>query len=508
MAPVTSHNEALLHDSRSDAPMVSRVYRAMKRILTIVATVSLVWGTGVSCYEDDPGAPNENGLTRVLLTDAPFPYDSVASVDVYVSRIEASAAFDTAGPGDWTLITAPRRRFNLLALQQGTTALLGEGEMEAGAYRAVRMVINTDSSAIRWSNGSAAAVDWQNYTGIEELPLHALVEAAVPVEPTSGRQVSAEIVLDFDVGRSFLFDFFGTREFTFLPWIRAVDARITGAIEGFVTTAHTGVSAPVRNANVTVYRADSLLAPELRTIAATGRSDANGHYRVAFLHAGRYLVRIEQPELPFLAADETAGIEVRAGQTATHAVSLPEAGASGAYIQVSGPSSVGVGGTIVLRAAVGDGNGNVVSNPSITWSVRDTGVVALSDSVTVAWATGIRPGSVAIIATSDALSDTVRVQVIGSTAPVATITVSPAARTLSASDSLTSYGSFTATLRDSLGNQLVGRPITWFTADTAVAQVVQAYDATAWVRGMRSGSTTVRATSEGKTGQGSVTVTP
>ena len=469
--------------------------------------LTAAWGAA-SCYETDSlSAPYTSGRTRVLLTDAPFPYDSVASVDVYVSRIEASATFDTAGAGDWTLITAPRRRFNLLSLQQGTTTLLGEGDLEVGAYRAVRMVINTDSSGIRWSNGTAAQVNWQNYTGTEELALHALVEAAVPVVAT-GPEVSAEIVLDFDVGRSFLFDFFGTREFTFISWLRAVDTRITGAIEGNVTSAHTGASAAVRNANVTVYRADSLLPPELRTIAASGRTNASGHYRIAFLQAGRYLVRIEQPEMPFLAVNETPAIVVRVGETTTHSVQLDEAGSSGAYIRVSGASSVGVGGTIVLWASVGDAQGNVVNNPAIQWLVSDTAIATLRDSGTVAALTGKRPGSVAVIAASGGMADTVRVSIIGSTAPVATVALAPASRTLIVSDSLMAYGSFTVTLRDAAGNVLAGRPIMWLTTDTSVVEIVTTYDAIAWVRGLHAGTATIRATSEGKTGQASIVVTP
>ena len=477
----------------------------MQRLIRVFVVLAAVWG----CYESDPlAAPNQSGRTRVLLTDAPFPYDSVASVDVYVSRIEATVTFDTTSGGDWTLITAPRRRFNLLALQQGTTTLLGEGDLEVGAYRAVRMVINTDSSGVRWINGTAAEVNWQNHTGTEELPLHALVEAAVPVHASVGSQVSTEIVLDFDVGRSFLFDFFGTREFTFLPWIRAVDTRITGAIEGYVTSAHTGASAAVRNANVTVYRADSLLPLELRTIAASGRTDANGHYRIAFLQAGSYLVRVEQPEMPFLMANETPGVVVRAGATTTHSVQLEEARNGGAYIRVSGASAVGVGGTIVLLASVGDDDGNVVSNPTIQWLVSDTAIAMLRDSGTVAWLTGKRGGNVAVIAASGGRADTVRVAVIGSTAPVATITLAPASRTLSANDSLASYGSFTATLRDAAGNQLVDRPITWFTTDTSIVAIVQSYEAMAWVRALQPGTATIRATSEGRTGQAGVIVTP
>jgi hypothetical protein len=481
----------------------------MSRWRTLVLVLAV--GSGIACYQDDSltAGPQNRSLARVLLTDAPFPYDSIASVDVFVVRIEASVSFDTTGGGDWILITAPRRRFNLLALQQGTTALLGEGELETGQYQAVRMVINTDSSAIHWANGSEAQVNWQNFTGTEELALHALVESPVPVVAAArAEDLGAEIVLDFDVGRSFLFDFFGTREFTFLPWIRAVHTSITGTIAGTVTSTHTGVSAPLRNANVTLFRGDSLLPLELRTIAATGRTDANGQYRVAFLRAGAYIVRIEQPELPFLAAVESPGVVVTAGQVTAHAVVLPEAGAGGSYIHVSGPASVGVGGTIVLQAAVGDDNGEPVVSPSITWSITDTGIVALRDSSGAALVTGKRPGAALVIAASGALRDTARVEVIGSTAPVATVTLSPATRSLVASDSLQSFGMFTAVLRDSLGNQLVNRAISWSTSDAAVVEIVTNYDAVVWVRALRAGSAVVRAASEGKTGQGSVTVAP
>jgi hypothetical protein len=460
-----------------------------------------LWGAILSlgCYEADTSTlPLQGQVARVLLTDAPFPYDSVDRVDVYVTRIDASATYDTSGAATWTLIVAPRRRFNLLSLQQGTTALLGEGELAAGQYAAVRMVINTDSSAIRWTNGSAAQVNWQNAASGGELVLHALVEA--PVQVSAGAS-GAEIVIDFDVGRSFLFDFFGTREFTFLPWIRAVTTSITGAIEGTVTSSHTGLVAPVRNANVSVYRGDS-------SLAATGRTNAAGFYRVAFLRTGTYRVRVEQPDLPFLAPVVAAGIAVTAGHTTLHSVALPPAGGGGAYVQITGPSSVGVGGTIALRAAVGDAAGNPVVNPVISWTISDTGLVTLRDSGTTAFVGGKRPGTVSITALSGGKADTVTVTVIGSTAPVASITVSPASRSLSVSDSVQSFGSFTAVLRDSAGNQLANRAITWTSSDTAVVAVLFGYEAQVYVRALRVGTGLVYALSEGKTGQATVTVAP
>jgi len=470
----------------------------MPRSFAVVAGIALGL---LGCYRDDAGLdPLTGQIARVLLTDAPFPYDSVASVDVYVTRIEASATFDTSGGGVWTSIVAPRRRFNLLSLQQGTTALLGEGALAAGQYQAVRMVINTDSSWIRWSSGSTAAVNWQNGSAGAELVLHALVEAPVRVgQSLTG--LGAEIVIDFDVGRSFLFDFFGMREFTFIPWIRAVHTAITGTIEGWVTSTSAGPPAPIRNANVSVLRNDS-------SLVATGRTSATGFYRVAFLRGGTYTVRIEQPDLPSLSAVVSREITVSAGQTVSHSVVLPRAGGGGAFIQISGPTSVGIGGTIALRAAVGDASGNPISNPAITWVVSDTGLSALRDSGTTAFVTGKQPGTLRVTATSSGMTDTAVVTVIGSTAPVATVAIAPSTRTLQASDSAQSYGAFTAVLRDSTGNELVNRPISWLSSDSSVVRVLFGNDAQGYVRGLRAGSALLYASSEGKTGQASVTVVP
>src|SRR5438034_6974521 len=101
-----------------------------KRLIhSVLAAVALV-GLG-GCYQDDSsGPPRGRPLVRVSLTDAPFPYDSVTSVNIYVVRIEASTQLDTSGGGNWVLITEPRKTFDLLGLQQGATAFVGEGRSE------------------------------------------------------------------------------------------------------------------------------------------------------------------------------------------------------------------------------------------------------------------------------------------------------------------------------------------------------------------------------------------
>ena len=73
--------------------------------LPLLAAALLI---GAGCYKDDTTSPlNGKPRARVLLTDAPFPYDSVASVNVYVASIDASRDIDTTGGGAWVRVATP-----------------------------------------------------------------------------------------------------------------------------------------------------------------------------------------------------------------------------------------------------------------------------------------------------------------------------------------------------------------------------------------------------------------
>ena len=454
----------------------------------------------VGCYQDDTSGPvTHKPLARVLLTDAPFPYDSITSVNLYVVRIEASAQLDTVR-GDWVVVAEPRHTFDLLQLQQGTTAFLGEGEIPAGEYHAIRMTIDTSLSSVQGPTGPIP-VNWNNYSGSNEMPLYAAVEYPVNVSSEG-----AEIVIDFDLGRSFQWDLYGTRTFTLFPWLRAISTAATGAIAGTVTTDYNGPVEPVPNASVTVCSRSPCDSQSATNVVASGRSDNAGHYKVAFVRAGTYTVQIERADHPWLDAVVRPTVQVTTGDTASLSVVLPRAGSGGAYIKISGPTSVGVGGTITLTVAVGDPSGQPVVNPVVTWASDNSGiaeVTARTDSVTVV--TGHQAGFATITATSGVLSDAITIQVLGSPgAPVASVTVQPASATLVVGDSV--Y--FSAELRDSAGTVLSGRPVSWFSTDSSVF-VIQFQGGTnpsAIVRPTGIGSAFLRATSEGKTGQATITV--
>lgn len=469
----------------------------LKPALVAVAGIALL--AGGACYQDDSLAPNRAGsLARVFLTDAPFPYDSVESVNVYVVSVAASTDPDTSGGGAWETIAQPKRRFDLLSLQQGNTALLGEGRLTGQLYRAIRVVIDADSSSVRWHGGADADVRWP-WPGSGQITMYALV--LEPLFNLAGTD-DVEIVIDWDVGKSFLYDYFGTGEFTVLPWLRAVHRAFTGTIAGTVVSDYSGETQPIANANVTVYSGDPSQPSGTWWIAATGRSDAQGEYRVAFVSDGTYIVRIEQPQYPFLAPVTQSGVVVASGETTHVSVSLPEAGSGGAYLRISGPSAVGVGGSITLRAAVGDDAGEPVASPSVAWSSSDTTIAKVLGVGDTAAVTGRQVGVATITATSNGLSDSLTIEVVGEPQPVATVAVIPATATMAVNDS----GGFRAELRDAGGNLLTNRPVSWFSTDTTVVKIEGSFGEHVVVRARKAGAAALRASSEGKVGEANVTV--
>src|SRR6266404_2958066 len=91
----------------------------------------------VACYKDDVTTvvPNSGKpMAKVLLTDDPFPFDSVRSVQVCIVNIAVSTHPDTGTSADsmhWVTVAAPHRQVDLLTLQQGLTDSLGIGEVSA-----------------------------------------------------------------------------------------------------------------------------------------------------------------------------------------------------------------------------------------------------------------------------------------------------------------------------------------------------------------------------------------
>jgi hypothetical protein len=357
-----------------------------------------------ACYQDDANNPNGGKpMVQVLLTDAPFPYGDVADVIVHVVRVEAAAVFDTSTGDPWVTIAEPDRAVDLLDLQQGTSTVLGEGELDAGEYDAVRLTINTSLSRIRFKDNTIATVHWPSDSSAE-LTLIAAVQGTLPV-PQSG----AAIVIDFDVGRSFLYND-ADRTFDFIPWLRAVNPAATGSIAGLVTRDDGGSPVPVVDATVTVYSGNPGYPPSW-FVAGSGHTGPDGLYRIAYLLAGSYIVRIELPGASGLQPSQHIDVAVAVGEETPHAVTLHATG--GAGITIQGVLEIDAGQTTQLEAIVTDEQGAPVPNPVVAWSSLSTYVATVSGTGAIGTVTGRSPGLTTIVATSNGLVNSVNLRVRG-----------------------------------------------------------------------------------------------
>jgi len=161
------------------------------------------------------------------------------------------------------------------------------------------------------------------------------------------------------------------------------------------------------------------------------------------------------------------------------------------------PSSVTIGSTTPLTATLKDANGNTLTGRTVTWQSSATNVATVNSSGVV---TGKIAGTATITATSEGKSGTSSLTVFAAVAPIATITVTPANPSIAAGGTR----QMTATIKDAAGNVLTGRTVTWSSGTTTVATI----NSNGLVTAIRTGTSLITATSEGKSGTTTATVTP
>jgi Domain of unknown function (DUF4382) len=375
----------------------------MSRLTLALLAVTVI---AVACYKDDTGTfgpQNRKPMAKVLLTDAPFPFDSVQSVKVYIVSIDVSTHADTGTSADsmhWVSVAAPHRQIDLLTLQQGLTDSLGIGEVTADQYKAVRVTLNTDSSeGVRWKNGSLAGIRWN---GAGFAGYASFVEAPVNI-PDSG----AVIVIDFDVGRSFQYNNWGDGKFDFFPWIRAVNRAATGDIAGIVShdSSVGGSIGPIADATVTAWGG----GPGNWYIISTGKSDATGHYRLAYLLPGTYIVGVDPPagSTSYSSALDSS-VAVSQGNATAHNVTLS---AFRGGIFIIGASSMLVNHTNQIEAHVITAQNQWDSTAAVVWQNLDTTVLGLRDSLRFAYVTSKQAGTGRVVASSGSFADTLVIYV-------------------------------------------------------------------------------------------------
>lgn len=301
----------------------------VSRLMPLSAAAVLVGAVACGDNATSPGT----GTLKMQLTDAPFPFDSVARADIWVVRIdgkiagtdsaeaEAGKDDDTNGGNSnpssgWVTLATPNQAYNLLDLQHGAVANLGQVTLPTGNYRGFRLILDTNKSSITLKNGtvltgtSSPGIKWPSAgrTGVKIVLTNA-------INVTSGGTV---MVLDFDLGTSFVMrgNTISQNGLLFKPVIRATATDITGGISGKVT-ATSATGAAVADATVEVLKNGTALTDTVSAnVIATTKSDALGAYSFAFLLPGTYAVRGTPPATATtLHAAILQGIVVATGAT-------------------------------------------------------------------------------------------------------------------------------------------------------------------------------------------------
>lgn len=171
-------------------------------------------GAGWACGSDSVTNADQ-GTVQVRMKDAPFPTDSVESVNVFVTKVEMravaadSAAADSATASSdaqahgWIVVASPNRSYNLLALRNGVFAELGATNVNEGRYSAMRIVIDPSRSDVKLKNGMTLSG-----TTSPNVSFPSGSSSGIKVNFSGGIDVESgdttTVMLDFDLDNSFV----------------------------------------------------------------------------------------------------------------------------------------------------------------------------------------------------------------------------------------------------------------------------------------------------------------
>jgi hypothetical protein len=180
-------------------------------LLTLAATLG---GAAIiaACASDEVTS-QRNGTLVVRLTDAPFPYDSVGSVDVFVVRVDAkredsdsaaaatAIAADSSARGGWVTVASPNKTIDILKLRNDTTTI-GTTSVSQGDYRSFRLIVDPSKSSVTLKNGTKLSGNTSPgivFPSAAQTGIKIRLDRTIPVGDST-----TTMVVDFDLENSFI----------------------------------------------------------------------------------------------------------------------------------------------------------------------------------------------------------------------------------------------------------------------------------------------------------------
>jgi len=215
------------------------------------------------CSENNITEPTPNGgegSIRLILIDSPSTLDSVV---ICLSRVEVhKSGSDTTG-GSWSAINDSLRYFDLLLLQNGASAVLGDTSLSSGKYNQIRLIVEDNNYVVDNGIKYPLTIPSGAQTGIK-------LNHSFEIE--SGKLY--ELYLDFNVDKSIIIT--GNGQYKLKSTIRVVPVVISCLISGQVLPL---------GANPSIWTL-------VGTDTASTFTDLNGLFKLMALPEGTYDVHI------------------------------------------------------------------------------------------------------------------------------------------------------------------------------------------------------------------------
>ncbi|MBA4155855.1 MAG: Ig-like domain-containing protein [Gemmatimonadetes bacterium] len=228
----------------------------------------------------------------------------------------------------------------------------------------------------------------------------------------------------------------------------------------------------------------TLIGAAGKPLAPPSSGTLRPRYQVTWTSSDPDVVTVTRAGLVLAKKEGTASVTASAGHTSSVSFARVKGGgkrSKAAKITVTPDEATlnALGSQIQVTATVLDEQGNVITNPSITWSTLDASVATVDGTGNVI---SKAIGVALIMATSGSAADTATLHVHQE---VAAVSVSPSTATLAVGDSVR----LTATATDANGVVVEGVSFTWIASDSAVAAV----SGGGVVRGVGVGAATITA---------------
>jgi uncharacterized protein YjdB len=272
-------------------------------------------------------------------------------------------------------------------------------------------------------------------------------------------------------------------------------AQITATVDGVSGAAAITVRIAVASVTVTPPTA-SLLVGQTLQLTATPQSAAGAPLpdrSVAWSTSNAVIATVSAAGLVTAHAAGAASISATSeGKTGSATITVTAVPVASVTVEPA-TFTLLAGGSIQLVATPKDSAGNPLTGRTVTWASANPAIASVSTSGRV---TALTAGQALITATSEGKSGSSTITVLA--APVAYVSVVPSSATMLIGQSL----QMTAVLRNSVGDTLTGRTVTWSSKLPSVATVTSGGLVTA----LAAGITTITAQSEGKSGSADITV--